>query len=278
MNQMHIVSIHPEPICRIAYENVSTKRVVVIGQLEVLKSTVTALPNKLDAILFTGDLQGRAVRPNDRLPGRLLGELLAEELQVLASHGAIPALDRIGVVLVGDLYARPEMDKRGGTGDVRSVWKAFANCCRWVVGVAGNHDMFGPSFSEAHVKAFNQQPQIHLLDGQAVNVDGLKVAGLSGIVGNPRRPFRRTEADFTAAVKRLSDDEPDLLLMHDGPDVPGYNFKGWTSVRQTLEVSKPTVVVRGHAYWRNPLFALRNNTQVLNVDSRAILAVRATDG
>lgn len=79
-------------------------------------------------------------------------------------------------------------------------------------------------------------------------------------------------------VKRLSDDEPDLLLMHDGPDAPGTNFKGWTSVRQALEVSKPTLVVRGHAYWRNPLFALRNDTQVLNVDSRAIVAVRAPDG
>ena len=135
---MYVLSIGLDPINRIVYESVSTKRVVVIEQLKALKATVTGLPNELNAILFTGDLQGRAVRPSDGSPGRLLGDLLAEELTVLASHGAIPALDRVGAVLVGDRYAQPEMDKRGGTGEVRSVWKGFADCCRWLVGVAAH--------------------------------------------------------------------------------------------------------------------------------------------
>ena len=47
---------------------------------------------------------------------------------------------------------------------------------------------------------------------------------------------------------------------------------------ELLSLAQRVTDPRSHAYWRNPLFASRNNRQVRNVDSRAILAVRATDG
>jgi hypothetical protein len=46
-------------------------------------------------------------------------------------------------ILAGDLYSAPGGDVRGATGDLRSVWSAFADAFAWVVGVAGNHDLFG---------------------------------------------------------------------------------------------------------------------------------------
>ena len=49
----------------------------------------------------------------------------------------------MGLLLCGDLYVRPALDARGGLGDVRPVWRAFARHFRWVAGVPGNHDAFG---------------------------------------------------------------------------------------------------------------------------------------
>ena len=49
----------------------------------------------------------------------------------------------IGVLLAGDLYTVPALDRRGGSGDVTAVWRAFGDEFSWVVGVAGNHDTFG---------------------------------------------------------------------------------------------------------------------------------------
>ncbi len=52
---------------------------------------------------------------------------------------------------------------------------------------------------------FKQQPGIHFLDGDLSEADGLMIAGLSGIIGNPERPFRRTELEFNAITQTLTD-------------------------------------------------------------------------
>ncbi len=46
----------------------------------------------------------------------------------------------VAALLAGDFYTVPALDKRGGTGDVTDVWRAFGECFAWV---AGNHDLFG---------------------------------------------------------------------------------------------------------------------------------------
>lgn len=66
---------------------------------------------------------------------------------------------------------------------------------------------------------------------------------------------------------------PDVLCLHDGPDDPIGNQEGHASVRQALERTHPTLLVRGHRYWTNPLATLRNGTQVLNVNARVVVLV-----
>ncbi len=45
-------------------------------------------------------------------------------------------------------------------------------------------------------------------------------------------------------------------------------------LREALEKARPTLVVRGHAYWELPMAVLPNGTQILNVDARVVV-VRA---
>lgn len=268
---MRIVSIEESPFHLLPYRNVSGDRRIVTATLPFLRAKVDALPAGLDAIIATADLQGREFPTNESANGRLLGEHLAEYCAVLVEQGLLPALERTGVILAGDLYTRELLDKRGGSGDVREVWAAFVQRFRWVTGVAGNHDFFGRTPSVPDFKAFLRQPKTHFLDGHVVELDGLKIGGLSGVVGDgTRKLFRREEKDFVSEIKRLGGTPLDLLVMHDGPD-DGDTRRGWPSMREALEQSRPTLVIRGHAYWESPLATLQNGTQVLNVDSRVVL-------
>lgn len=56
-----------------------------------------------------------------------------------------------------------------------------------------------------------------VLDGQVVEFDGLKIAGISGIVGNPKRPGRRHESDFLNVLDKLLKQEPHLVVLHESP-------------------------------------------------------------
>lgn len=271
---LRIQAIEDQPFHVLSYRNVAPGRVVAVEDLHFVRATVDGMPADLDAIVTTADLQGRGLHDRDDGPPTLLGELVAYEIDALAELGSLPPLNRVGVLLAGDLFCRPGLDRRGGSGDVRSVWQAFASRCRWVAGVAGNHDVFGPGWSIPHLESFKKLDGIVFLDDGKVELDGLTVAGLSGTIGNPRRPFRRLEEDFCERVKRLAATGPDILMMHDGPDVQDTELRGSASVRQVLETSRPTLVVRGHAFWPTPLAPLANGTQVVNVDSRVVVLTR----
>lgn len=271
---MRILSIDTDkPIHSIDYLNVAqgTRRVVT-ETLEVLSARVDVLPAPVEALILASDLQGRETDSSPETGGRrLLGEVVAEDLAILSDLGELPPRDRMGVILCGDLFARPELDRRGGSGDCRPVWLAFRDGYRWVCGVAGNHDLFGEKPSLPDFTAFASEPGIHFLDGQTVCLDGLRIGGVSGVVGNPRRPFRRGEADYLETVNRLLRDPLDLLLLHDGPDHPEPGFKGWPGVRGLLENSRPLLTVRGHAHWPRPLVQQHNGGQVLNADAQVIV-------
>lgn len=62
-----------------------------------------------------------------------------------------------------------------------------------------------------------------------------------------------------------------MVVMHDGPDAPVARHRGSPIIRQALEKSEPTFVVRGHAHWNEPFAQLSNGTQVLNVDARVVI-------
>ena len=200
------------------------------------------LPPGLDAIVATADLQGRTTR--DDSPDSLLGVAAAHELSRLAQQGQVPPLQRCLVLLAGDFSCAPRCAKRGGLGDVRPVWQAFADTGAKVVGIAGNHDIFGEK-GPPSAGTF--------LDGDVAEPwPGLRVGGVSGIVGDPKRRWRRTASDFHAQLDRLVEGQPDIIVVHPPPDL-GPGAEGESVVTQWLEEGRFTgVLVCGHHPWAVP--------------------------
>jgi Icc-related predicted phosphoesterase len=233
-----------------------------------LDAVVDRLPHGVSAIIATADLQGRErfqESPNG-MP-RLLGESLPNRLakEILPDLGLDTG--NTGVFLAGDLYTVPALDRRGGSGDVRAVWDALGDAFSWVIGVAGNHDTFG-----ADPTATPRFPRhLHYLDNDRVSIDGLEIAGLGGIIGNPRRPRRRSENQYVECLETLLQHRTDVLITHDGPNDPVGGHRGSPRIREVVERFAPSLVVRGHAHWNQPLARLSGGVQVLNVDARVVV-------
>lgn len=266
--RMRILTLDTVPAQTWPYQSAAPRGGAEIRHFPLLRGTVDALPEGVEALLVLSDLQG--VAPHALRDGAvaLLGEVLADTLASLGEAGELPFPASTGVVLAGDLYSDDTATVRGASGDVREVWNAFATHYRWVTGVAGNHDSFGSPRDEAR---FKRQPGMHLLDGEAVVLDGLKVGGVGGIIGRPGKPGRREEEEHLRLIREVLREEPELLVLHAGPDVPGTRVRGSAPIREVLERREGLLVVCGHAHWEEPLATLHGGTQVLNVDSRAVL-------
>jgi len=240
---LRILDIDPEPLERVRYLNARPGGGTETRLLAIERATVAGLPEGLDALAVVSDLQGIA-------NGELLGVAVASALEPLTSS-------RTGVLIASDLYSVPAANKRGGHGDVSPAWRAFAARFLWVAGVSGNHD--DVSMVSGH--------NVHLLDGDVVELDGLRVGGVGLVCGNPQKPGRRAEADQLAAIELVAGEEPDVLVLHEGPageaDQPGHP-------RIALDVP---LIVCGHCHWPRPLFTHAKG-QVLNADSRALVLMR----
>ena len=277
---MRIQTIEPVPFWVTACMEAARGGGVTYSTVPWHRCLVGQLPDGVQAILATSDLQAMEVpSPRAEAPeSRLLGEVIAEEAQVLASLGELPPMDATGVLLCGDLYCRNDLGKRGGRGDVRPVWRAFAEAARWVIGVAGNHDSFGevkagPSQELEAARQFAQDAGGHFLDGGTVEVDGLRVGGVSGILGNPSRPFRKSEEEMCRAISQVLLESPDILLLHAGPDEPERELRGEPAIRAVLEERGGGLVFRGH--WTETLVELRGGRQVACLDSRVLVMEQA---
>lgn len=231
------------------------------GELPFFRAFVDELPDSLEAIIATADLQGFA-GAGETLMG--LGEAVALEIARLQRDGRLPPPDRTGAVLAGDVHAG------AGEDDVLPVWRAFGAISRWIAGVAGNHDRLGP-FASGDSNA-------HLLDASTVTVDGIRVGGLSGIVSSTDGLRHRHERDYKAALSSLMGQHCDLLVLHDGPNVAGTDLPGWPFIRRVLESAMRVLLVRGHDHWPNLVAELANGTQVLNVEGRVVVLERCSGG
>ena len=238
-------------------------------QLPVHHARVERLPGELKALVVTADLQGRETfEDSGGGPLRLLGEVLPQRLceEVLPELG-LDDPRQVAALLAGDFYTVPALDKRGGTGDVSGVWNEFRQWFAWVAGVAGNHDLFGDQ-KKVHPDRIDR---LHFLEGDIEVIDGLRIAGLGGIIGNPSKPQRRTEEDYFRTLSSLLRGRPDILLMHDGPDGLESAQPGNSMMRNLLEEEPPGLVVRGHSHWENPFAEFPSGLQVLNVDARVVI-------
>jgi Icc protein len=270
---IRILEIEQRPFRELEYIGAAVGRGPEARRLSILRSRVEGLPVELDVIVAASDLQGLE-KPGSEAqttPERLLGEVLAEEILSLSASGAISRPDRMGILLGGDLSCRPGADRRGGYRDVLPVWRAFDRF-RWLAGLAGNHDTLGPS--PAAFKKFKKGKPVHFLDGEIVICDKLKIAGLSGVIGNPRKPFRRGEPEFIAALQAVLAEKPDILILHEGPEMPGHPETGNPKIGEVLSGARNLLVVSGHRRWEEPLAEIVGGPQILNVDERVVLLMR----
>ena len=63
--------------------------------------------------------------------------------------------------------------------------------------------------------------------------------------------------------------------MHDGPDADIPGCRGITEAREIIQRKNPSLVIRGHKHWPQPLATLPNGTQVLNVEATVVILVDA---
>lgn len=263
--KVQIDAFDEQPIREVQYLNASSRGGTEVERLPILRATLAApLADELDALIACSDLQGISPGPGGR--SDLLGVHIAEILEELAVDSIIPPAARIGVLLAGDLYSVPAANKRGGYGDVSDVWVAFAERFAWVAGVAGNHDDI------SRVATLGEK--CHLLDGTTAEVDGLTIGGVGGIIGNKRKPGRRSEEEQLDLIEQVG--SSDIVLLHEGPQGDPRQL-GSLSIRQTLEKVPTAFTICGHNHWIEPL-ATHAGGQILNVDTRVVVLVapRAT--
>ncbi|MBL8809552.1 MAG: metallophosphoesterase [Planctomycetaceae bacterium] len=270
---MKIDEFLPDPVCIVPFLNAGKgSGGFHEDALPVHLARSRSLPDGVSAVVVTADLQGREkFSEAGGQPIRLLGEVLPQRLadDILPGLG-LPNPSDIGIVLAGDFYTVPALDKRGGTGDVSSVWNAFAQRFSWVVGVAGNHDLFGPNGDSRPSRSASH---VHFLDGESRTLGNKLFAGLGGIIGNPARPQRRTEDDYLTALDGLLSRCPDVLIMHDGPQGTQKGQPGNPRVNELAELTPPGLIIRGHAHWSHPV-STAGRLQILNVDARVVIIER----
>lgn len=268
---MQILELESRPFHRVGYLNASKRGRPESASLPILRARVHRLPVGVDGILVASDLQGVAADWRNGGLTRLLGEELADVLCELGERGEVPPAGRIGVVLAGDLFSFPEANRRGGHGDVRSVWRAFASRFAWVVGVEGNHDGFG---SDRDRRRFETERGVHLLDGTVVDLgspdEPWVVGGVGSVIGRYARVGRRDEEDFLAGLDLVLDARPQLVVLHEGPNGGSSRQPGNVTLRERFVETPVPLVVCGHSHWNDPIATIERGPAVLNVDARAI--------
>lgn len=259
---LHIVRLDDKPARELRYLNAARGGGTEVTRLGLQLGAARGLPDGVDALVATSDLQGIVPDPHTR-ESTLLGVAVAAWLEELGDEGVVPRTARCGALLAGDLYSVPAANKRGGHGDVSDVWAAFAERFAWVAGVAGNHD---------DVSAVEASDDVRVLDGERATLGGLRVGGVGLVCGNPAKPGRRDEDEQLAHVDLVTDGGLDLLVLHEGPngaeDQPGHG-----AVRALVE-RRVALTVCGHVHWPRAM-ATTERGQILNVDARVVVLTRA---
>ena len=265
---MRVLDLPITPIHEVTFWNAGRHSMgPCLAQLPILHGRVDLLPEGYDALVVTSDLQGR--EDHEGAPRRLLGEILPAILRgVVLPQLGLSFDAKVAALLAGDFYTLPLVDKRGGTGDVQMVWAAFAESFDRVLGVPGNHDLFHSVHHPRDLPA-----NACYLDDATSELGQLKIAGLGGIIGNPTKPHRRKLEDFLHTADRLLGENPDVFLMHEGPEGEDATQPGLPGLR-VLAACRSAFVIRGHKHWVRPLAEIQGGMQVLNVEGRAVVLTR----
>ncbi len=258
---MKFIEIAEKPFHQLHYRSSGRKgKICEDIILPFYKAVVDTLPKEISSFVITSDIQGRE---KNKTTNRLAGEAAAEELALLYRQGKIPVINFIA--LAGDFYDYPDLHKLGATGDVTSVWNAFAKVSPFVVGVHGNHDT---------VEKTKLAANTIVLDGTSTNYLGLRIGGVCGIIGSKNRNQRKSRQEFIAALARVTRSKNDLILLHQGPEENRDDYRGDPEITAHLTTNSSSIVAVGHSHWKTPYRQLGKN-QALNVDRRLYLITAA---
>ena len=269
---MRITKMAQEPIEQFPYLTAGAgDKGVIQSWLPIYLGEMAEMPDWCDAVIVTSDLQG--VTESDEHEQVLLGEVLPAFVSLLLQVEK-PSVrpERTLVLLCGDLYADPL--KRGSSGDPLSVWTAFRQEFGHVVGVAGNHDLFE---ADSIGKLRNMERVTLISEPEIVLANQLRIAGLGGIIGLSDKANRRDLPSFLQSLAALLRKEPDVLLLHQGPDEPALGLPGVAEIRTKLQQHAPTLVCCGHVHWAEHLVEWTQGTQVLNADGKLFVFTRANE-
>ena len=261
-----IENLRSQPCFQMPFLNAGKRGGVVRERLPYLVGGLHGLPEGLDALLITSDLQGIS-------HGELLGIQVAADYQSNWRERGWPDPSRTGAVLAGDFYSSSDGAHRGATGNVRAVWLKFQQVFAWVVGVAGNHDDFGRGESYYD---FLRTERLDVLSTWIVGWPGITIGGQGGSIGDSRKIGQHDEENFLYQTELILMQTPDLLVLHAPPEGAA-GQKGSRVLRQLLERYDTRLTICGHVHWNEPLAMLQGGQQVINVDKRVVLLKRLTD-
>lgn len=260
---MRLNGIDPTPFHSLPYWTSAPGRTPCKRELPFFHAKAEGLPRDIGCLVLMSDLQGREYL-SDRLEGseRLLGEAVAEELSLLVGLGEIPPI--ITVMICGDLYEYPDCRKPGGTGPVEEVFLSLSKVSGDVIAVLGNHDTLAPSAQ--------LPPTVKVLEDEVVATKfGLRIGGVGGIIGDPKRHNRRDEDTFIRCMELCMRKRPHILMLHEGPERMDRNQKGSPAITKALKKGFSGITLFGHKYWPNsPLFEIGDG-QALNLNARVVV-------
>ncbi len=262
---LKILKINEHPIEYIDYLTVPHGALIAQKfQLPIYIGEIEGLAEHIDSIVVTSDLQG--VCQFDQTSSILLGEVLAESLPIIYEMYLTGfSIKKSWAFLCGDLYAN--LEKRGSSGNPIQVWQTFAQYFEKVIGIAGNHDDFGINLNQ-----LKQIENVHFLENDVVKMNGLNIAGLSGIIGRTDKNFRQEAHVYLNSLEKFLKQQPDIVLTHLSPHLEEYAFLGEPQLTKILERYADNLLFCGHSHWNtSQTVTLKNNTQILNADSKVFI-------
>ena len=106
-------------------------------------------------------------------------------------------------------------------------------------------------------------------------IEGLKIGGLSGIIGRADKNFRLQETDYLKALSNLLSKKPNILLTHLSPQISDEGFQGDENITKILKNGNTTTLFCGHSHWEyNKAFDMKNETQILNADTKVFILTK----
>ncbi len=135
-----------------------------------------------------------------------------------------------------------------------------------VITVYGNHD-----------NVFELRNKFTLLDGDVVDLGGLRVGGISGIIspkGTPTKTGipRKRPSEYVMVANRIKG-KTDLMVIHEAPYIPEVFGRMWKSAGslaalKAVNVVKPKILFVGHLHLAPALHAeLEDGLHIVHVDS-----------